>query len=119
MDGFNGAQTEYERELRARREAEAEVTRLRVLLSGQAMQISALSSETKRRDATAQLTKEMTDQMTNLEREVSNLKAERDMTLAEVEVLSASKGYVFEYKFVHPSYSLTVCNLSAALTDPR
>ena len=34
MDGLTVAQTEYDRELKARRDAEAEVTRLRVLLSG-------------------------------------------------------------------------------------
>jgi hypothetical protein len=45
MDGLNVAQSEYDREVRARRDAEAEVTRLRVLLSGQAMKLTALSGE--------------------------------------------------------------------------
>jgi hypothetical protein len=92
MDGLTVAQVEYEREVKARRDAESEVTRLRVLLSGQAMKLSAFSGETKRQEAQVQLTREMSDKVTGLERDLSNLRVERDMTLAEVEELSASKG---------------------------
>ncbi|KAF9792592.1 hypothetical protein BJ322DRAFT_995743 [Thelephora terrestris] len=92
MDGLNVAQSEYDREIRARRDAEAEVTRLRVLLSGQAMKLTVLSGEAKRQDAHVQLTRELSDKMTGLERDLSTLKVERDMTLAEMEELSASKG---------------------------
>lgn len=91
MDGLNVAQSEYDREVRARRDAEAEVTRLRVLLSGQAMKLTALSGEAKRQDAHVQLTRVLSDKMTGLERDLSTLKVERDMTLAEMEELSASK----------------------------
>lgn len=90
MDGLTVAQTEYEKEVRARRDAESEVTRLRVLLSGQAMKLTALSGEAKRQEAQVQFSREMTDKMTGLERDLSNLRVERDMTLAEVEELSAS-----------------------------
>ncbi|KAF9650640.1 RhoGAP-domain-containing protein [Thelephora ganbajun] len=91
MDGLNVAQSEYDREVRARRDAEAEVTRLRVLLSGQAMRLTVLSGEAKRQDAHVQLTRELSDKMTGLERDLSTLKVERDMTLAEMEELTASK----------------------------
>ncbi|KAI0329698.1 RhoGAP-domain-containing protein [Cubamyces sp. BRFM 1775] len=91
MDGLTVAQTEYDRELKARRDAEAEVTRLRVLLSGQAARLTAISGESKRQEAQKQLSREWTDRMSSLERDLSKLKVERDMTLAEVEQLSASR----------------------------
>ena len=91
MDGLTVAQTEYDRELKARRDAEAEVTRLRVLLSGQAVRLTAITGDSKRQEAQKQLAQEMSDQMSTLERDLSKLKVERDMTLAEVEQLSASR----------------------------
>ncbi|KAH9839288.1 RhoGAP-domain-containing protein [Rhodofomes roseus] len=91
MDGLTVAQTEYDRELKARRDAEAEVTRLRILLSGQAARLSAISGETKRQEAQKQLSEELSNNLSSLGRSVSQLKVERDMTLAEVEQLSASK----------------------------
>ncbi|TBU61671.1 RhoGAP-domain-containing protein [Dichomitus squalens] len=91
MDGLTVAQTEYDRELKARRDAEAEVTRLRVLLSGQAVRLTAITGDSKRQEAQRQLAQERTDQMSTLERDLSKLKVERDMTLAEVEQLSASR----------------------------
>ncbi|KAI0769739.1 RhoGAP-domain-containing protein [Trametes elegans] len=91
MDGLTVAQTEYDRELKARRDAEAEVARLRVLYANQATRLTALSGESKRQEAQKQLSREMSDKMSSLERDLSKLKVERDMTLAEVEQLSASK----------------------------
>ncbi|EAU91294.2 signal transducer [Coprinopsis cinerea okayama7 len=91
IEGFNVAQTEYDRELKLRRDAEAEVTRLRVLLSGQAARLSALSGDSKRQEVRQQMTKEISDSLTGLEQDFARLKAERDMTLAEMEELSASK----------------------------
>ncbi|KAH9847161.1 RhoGAP-domain-containing protein [Lenzites betulinus] len=91
MDGLTVAQTEYDRELKARRDAEAEVTRLRVLLSGQAARLTAISGESKRQEAQKQLSRELSDSLSTLERDLSKLKVERDMTMAEVEQLSASK----------------------------
>ncbi|TFK75276.1 RhoGAP-domain-containing protein [Pluteus cervinus] len=91
MDGLTVAQTEYDKELRARRDAEAEVTRLRVLLSGQAARLTALSSESRRHELRQQHTKELHENLSGLEQDLSKLKVERDMTLAEVEELSASK----------------------------
>ena len=91
MDGLTVAQTEYDRELKARRDAEAEVTRLRVLLSGQAARLSAISGETKRQEAQKQLSEELSNNLSTLGRSLSQLKVERDIALAEVEQLSVSK----------------------------
>ncbi|KDQ55860.1 hypothetical protein JAAARDRAFT_133451 [Jaapia argillacea MUCL 33604] len=91
MDGLTVAHTEYDRECQARRDAEAEVSRLRVLLSGQAARLSAITSESKRQELQQQLSEELSHNLTGLEKDVSKLKVERDLTLAEVEALSASK----------------------------
>ncbi|KAF6759983.1 hypothetical protein DFP72DRAFT_882886 [Ephemerocybe angulata] len=91
IEGLTVAQTEYDKELKARRDAEAEVTRLRVLLSGQAARLTALSGDSKRQEVRQQMSKEINDNLSGLEEEMSRLRAERDMTLAEMEELSASK----------------------------
>ena len=91
MDGLTVAQTEYDRELKQRRELEAEVTRLRVLLSGQAARLTALSGDSRRQELRQQLTKELNKNLSGLEQDLSKLKVERDMTLAEMEELAASK----------------------------
>lgn len=67
------------------------MTRLRVLLSGQAVRLTAINGESKRQEAQKQLSREMNDQLSSLERDLSRLKVERDMTMAEVEQLSASR----------------------------
>ena len=85
------AQTEYDRELKARRDAEAEVTRLRVLLSGQAARLTALTGDSRRQELRQKMSKELHENLNGLERDLSKLKVERDVTLAEVEELSAAR----------------------------
>lgn len=93
IDGLTVAQTEYDRELKARRDAEAEVTRLRVLLSGQAARLTALSGDTRKQELRQQLARELHDHLIGLEQDTSRLKAERDIILVEMEELAASKRY--------------------------
>lgn len=90
-EGLTVAQTEYDRELKARRDADAEVTRLRVLLSGQAARLTMISGEVKKQEVRQQLSQERTENVDELERDLSKLQVERDMALAEVEELSATK----------------------------
>ncbi|KAF9051044.1 RhoGAP-domain-containing protein [Hymenopellis radicata] len=92
IDGLTVAQTEYDKELKARRDAEAEVTRLRVLLSGQAARLTALSGDSRKQELRQQMTKELHDKLSVLEKDLSKLTVDRDMALAEVEEISASKG---------------------------
>lgn len=92
MDGISVASSEYDKELNARRAAEAEVTRLKVLLSGQAASLNAMLEQTGRQQLLQKMTKELHDNLAGLEQNVSKLRVERDMTLAEVEELSNSKG---------------------------
>lgn len=75
----------------ARRNAEAEVTRLRILLSGQAAKLTALNGEAKRSEARRQLSQDLAKQLDKLERNLSQLKAERDISLAELEELSSKR----------------------------
>lgn len=91
IDGLTVAQTEYDSELKARRDAEAEVTRLRVLLSGQVARLTALSGDSRRQELREQLSKELHENLSGLEHDLSKLRVERDMALAEVEELSATK----------------------------
>lgn len=93
IEGLTVAQKEHDRELVARRNAEAEVTRLRVLLSGQAAKLTALNGEANRSETRRQLSQDLAQKLDLLEHDLSHLKAERDMTLAELEELCASKNY--------------------------
>jgi hypothetical protein len=102
MDGLTVAHGEYDAELKARREAEAEVTRLRVLLSGQAARITALAGEDRRGELHKQLTRELSDCLSILEQDVSKLKAERDLALVEMEEIASTRRCVVSFYSVHP-----------------
>ena len=91
VDGLSVAQEEYDRELKARRDSEAEVTRLRVLLSGQAARLTAMVGEVKKQEIQQQLSQERGVDLNELEHSLSKLKVERDMTLAEIDELSATR----------------------------
>ncbi|KAH7888929.1 RhoGAP-domain-containing protein [Phlebopus sp. FC_14] len=112
MDGLTDAEKEYERELVARQNAEAEVIRLRVLLSGQAARLTALSGENNRQEARRQLSQELSRSLDQLERDLSKLRAERDVTLAEVEELCSSKSS----RSVSASGEIPAAQLSRSLT---
>lgn len=70
------------------------MTRLRVLLSGQAVRLTTLTGDSKRAEMRQQMSKDLKDNLSGLEQQMSKLKAERDVTLAEVEELSANKAFV-------------------------
>lgn len=107
IDGVLVAQAEYDREWKARRDAEAEITRLRVLLSGQAAKLTAMSGEDRRRELRQQMSKELNDNLSGLEHDLSRLKLERDITLAEMEELSSTKSLTSEKPAVNLGRSLT------------
>ncbi|KAG8984594.1 hypothetical protein FRB90_005212, partial [Tulasnella sp. 427] len=90
LAGFSVAQTEYHKEVAARRDAEAEITRLRVQLSGQAARLTAMSAEHRRQEMMEQMSKDLSSNLGVLEKDLSKLKVERDMALAEVEELNAT-----------------------------
>jgi hypothetical protein len=94
MDGLTVAYSEYDAELKARREAEAEVSRLRVLLSGQAARITALSGQGRRDELHRQLSLNLKDDLSTLEQDVAKLKVERDVALVEMEEIASCKRWV-------------------------
>ncbi|KAG8694763.1 hypothetical protein FRC09_009615, partial [Ceratobasidium sp. 395] len=92
IDGLSVAQSEYDKELAARRDAEAEVTRLRVQLSGQAARLTAMSAETRIREVAEQQTADANVALRTLLRDVSKMRAERDMLVAEIEEVGKKSG---------------------------
>lgn len=99
IDGLSVAQDEYDNEVAARREVEAEVTRLKVQLSGQAALLTELSAGERKRDVAEKISRDISENLHGLERDLSKLKAERDLTAAEVEELVSVKGYVYRELF--------------------
>jgi hypothetical protein len=94
MDGLAEAHDECEAELRVRREAEAEVTRLRILLSGQAARITALSGQGRREELHRQLIHDLGESINVLERDVAKLKVDRDVALVEMEEIASYRRWV-------------------------
>ncbi|CEL61068.1 putative Rho-type GTPase-activating protein 4 OS=Schizosaccharomyces pombe (strain 972 / ATCC 24843) GN=rga4 PE=1 SV=2 [Rhizoctonia solani AG-1 IB] len=87
IDGLSVAQSEYDKELAARREAEAEVTRLRVQLQGQTARLTALTADTRIKEVGEQQLADANGAIRNLLRDVAKLKTERDMIVSEIDEL--------------------------------
>ena len=92
FDGLSVAQEEYDQEVALRRDAETEVTRLRLQLSAQNSQLTALSADQRRQDWMQKMSKDMSENLHGLEKHLSQVKVERDLILAEMEELSQTKG---------------------------
>ncbi|KAH7108287.1 RhoGAP-domain-containing protein [Auriculariales sp. MPI-PUGE-AT-0066] len=91
IDGLSVAQSEYDKELATRRDAQAEVARLKAQLHGQNARLTHFTADEKKRELQELLSKDLNSNLDGLQRDVSKLMVERDLTLAEVEELSASK----------------------------
>ncbi|KAF8629116.1 hypothetical protein AX17_005702 [Amanita inopinata Kibby_2008] len=91
IEGLTVAQAEYDRESKARRDAEAEVAHLRILLSGQTAQLTALSHDSKRQEQRQKSVKDIHDNLLELENDLSKLRVERDIIIAEMEQLSTDR----------------------------
>lgn len=87
MEGLTVAQAEYDRELKARRDVEAEVTRLRVLLSTQTARLTVLSNDGRRQEQKQKSVKDAHDNLVQLENDLSRLIVQRDIILTEVQEL--------------------------------
>ncbi|KAB5590764.1 Rho-type GTPase-activating protein 3 [Ceratobasidium theobromae] len=92
IDGLSVAQSEYDKELAARRDAEAEVTRLRVQLSGQTARLTALTAQTRIQDLVEQQLAEANATIRTILRDVAKLRTDRDMLTAEIEELAKKDG---------------------------
>ncbi|KAG2366313.1 hypothetical protein BDR07DRAFT_1396699 [Suillus spraguei] len=98
--GLTVAQKEHDRELVARRNAEAEVTAC-----------VQNRSETRR-----QLSQDLAKKLDLLEHDLSHLKAERDMTLAELEELALQRSNNFSCPSVTNSGEIPAAQMSRSLT---
>lgn len=90
-EGLNVAGEEYDKEVALRREAEAEVTRLRAQLHGQTARLSVISGDERRQESMRRRSHDLALNLSGLEKDISKLRAQRDISLAEVEELEASK----------------------------
>ncbi|KAG8834708.1 hypothetical protein FRC17_007614 [Serendipita sp. 399] len=91
FDGLSVAQEEYDQEVALRRNAEAEVSRLRLQISSQTAQITTLAAEQRKRELMEKMSHDMNENLHGLEKHLSQLQVERDLTLAEVEELHSTK----------------------------
>lgn len=85
------AREEYDREVEARQEAEAEMARLKELLVEQASKLTEMEAVSKEADVLQRRSRELRTTVDGMEKHLSTLKVERDMTLAEVEELAQVK----------------------------
>lgn len=78
---------EYDKELAHRLDLEAEVSRLRAQVHTQTARLSVISGDERRQENMRRRSHDLANNLTGLERDISRLRAQRDMTLAEVEEL--------------------------------
>ncbi|WVR00219.1 hypothetical protein IAU59_007361 [Kwoniella sp. CBS 9459] len=90
-EGLTIAGEEYDKELAHRRELEAEVSRLRAQVHSQTARLSVISGDERRAENMRRRSNDLANNLTGLERDISRLRAQRDMTLAEVEELNARR----------------------------
>ncbi|WWC91633.1 uncharacterized protein L201_006579 [Kwoniella dendrophila CBS 6074] len=93
-EGLTIAGEEYDKELAHRRELEAEVSRLRAQVHSQTARLSVISGDERRAENMRRRSNDLANSLTGLERDISRLRAQRDMSLAEVEELNARRGSV-------------------------
>nr|XP_031860486.1 uncharacterized protein CI109_004097 [Kwoniella shandongensis]KAA5527558.1 hypothetical protein CI109_004097 [Kwoniella shandongensis] len=90
-EGLTVAGEEYDKELAHRRELEAEVTRLRAQVHSQTARLSVISGDERRQENMRRRSNDLANSLTGLERDISRLRAQRDMSLAEIEELNARR----------------------------
>jgi hypothetical protein len=77
-----------------------------VLLSGQTARLTALSGDSRRQELRQQISKEMHENLSGLEQDLSKLKVQRDMAIAEMEEIASTKAYVLPPKYIIPALNI-------------
>ncbi|KAN0061207.1 Rho-type gtpase-activating protein [Thecaphora frezii] len=90
--GFSMAKEEFAHEVNARHEAEMEMARLRRQLVEQATKLAALSSEKRQQEQLERRSQDVRASLKGMERDLTKLTVERDLTVAEVAELMALQG---------------------------
>jgi chromosome segregation ATPase len=90
-EGLTVAGEEYDKEVAMRRELEAEVTRLKAQVHTQTARLSVISGDERRQETLKRRSQDLASSLSGLERDISRLRAQRDMSVAEVEELQARR----------------------------
>ncbi|BEI94714.1 uncharacterized protein CcaverHIS019_0702950 [Cutaneotrichosporon cavernicola] len=93
-DGLAIAGEEYDKESQRRRELETEIVRLRSQLHGQSARLSLMSSDERRQERLNRHSQDLASNLTGLEHDISRLRAQRDISLAEIEELQSKRGEI-------------------------
>jgi hypothetical protein len=83
------ARDEYDKEVAARRDAEAKMVELRLKLTEQALALAAINKEQRTTDALRRDSKELRLSVVGMEQHLSQLRAEVALSTAQVEELVA------------------------------
>lgn len=94
FEGFSMAREEYDREVQSRRDAEFEMLQLRDQLKQQAAALGNLDAIHKQQELLQTKTETLRNSYIGMERELSKIKAERDIAVAEIEELASVSKYV-------------------------
>ncbi|GAA98954.1 uncharacterized protein L969DRAFT_51314 [Mixia osmundae IAM 14324] len=89
FEGFNLAQEEYNKEVSARREAQAQMSLLKEEMKSQAARLFKIDEEQKEREALQRQSRELRVDVESVERKLSSLQAEREIAVAEIEELQS------------------------------
>ncbi|KAH8917218.1 RhoGAP-domain-containing protein [Atractiella rhizophila] len=88
FEGFSMAREEYDKEVASRKEMESLIIRLQQRLAEQAGQLAKLDKVHRDSDAIQRRSKELRHSVNQMGDELSRLRMERDMTVAEMEELA-------------------------------
>lgn len=83
------AREEYDKEVAARREAEARMDVLRIQLTEQALTLAAVDKEQKTAEALKRQSNDLRSSVVGMEKQLSQLKAEVQLSTAQVEELAS------------------------------
>lgn len=86
------ARDEYDREVAARKEAQAKMEQLKLRFTEQALKLAALDQEHKATEAIQRRSKELRSSVIGMEKQLSELRAEVEMSTAHFEELSVTDG---------------------------
>lgn len=87
MAGISSAQDSYQREVELRRSSETEMAQLRTNLHEQAQKLVSLHAAQREGNDLVRRSTELRTSVFGIEKELSTLRAEREITIAEVEEL--------------------------------
>lgn len=87
--GFSSAREEYEQEVQARYDAEAEMLSLKRQLHLQASKLTEMTTEKKAQESLQRRSQQVKKSLQGMERDLTKLTVERDLTVAEVAELVA------------------------------